>query len=286
MKAGMICSAILHLLMFAVILLGLPELFKKDITQEHAIVVELLPISEQTNVKRKTVAPKEKKVIKEKALSNLVKPAMKQPEFKAKIDPVTAPLKKVEPIKEEKIEVAKIKPLEIPQPEKETPKTEEKKQDVTEDLFGAVLNTVEELKQDQKSDKNEEVDFSAIEDMLAVDNDQPTYRPGLPLSISEKDEIKRQITNNWSVVSGAKDAKDMVVTLSIKIAQNGEITQIDIAKNMLRYNSDPFYKAMVESAIRAVSKSSPLKGLSPEKYMVKNGWQEIELNFDPSEMMY
>jgi hypothetical protein len=78
----------------------------------------------------------------------------------------------------------------------------------------------------------------------------------------------------------------MVVTLNIKIAQNGEVTKIDIAKNMLRYNSDPFYKAMVESAIRAVSRSSPLKGLPPEKYMVKNGWQEIELNFDPSEMMY
>jgi hypothetical protein len=286
MKAGIIFSASLHLFVLAVIFFGLPQLFKKEVTQEHAVVVEILPISDQTNVKKKKVVQKEKPVIKEEALSSLKKPAMKQPVATPKIDPIPLKPEKVEPVKKEKIEVAEIKPVEKQQPKKEAPKKEEKKQDISEDSFGAVLNTVEELKKEQKLDKKEEVDFSDIEDMLAADSDQPEYKPGLPLSISEKDEIKRQIVNNWSVVSGAKDAKDMVVTLNIKIAQNGEVTKIDIAKNMLRYNSDPFYKAMVESAIRAVSRSSPLKGLPPEKYMVKNGWQEIELNFDPSEMMY
>ena len=79
----------------------------------------------------------------------------------------------MDPLKKEKIEVAEIKPVEKQQPKKEAPKKEEKKQDISEDSFGAVLNTVEELKKEQKLDKKEEVDFSDIEDMLAADSDQP-----------------------------------------------------------------------------------------------------------------
>ena len=37
-----------------------------------------------------------------------------------------------------------------------------------------------------------------------------------------------------------------------------------------------------QSAVRAVHKCSPLKNLPPEKY---GSWREMEINFDPKEML-
>ncbi len=51
---------------------------------------------------------------------------------------------------------------------------------------------------------------------------------------------------------------------------------------MSRYNSDSFFRAAADSALRAVHECSPLKNLPPEKY---DTWHYMELNFDPKDML-
>ncbi len=138
---------------------------------------------------------------------------------------------------------------------------------------------------DEEPEKTEEVDFSEIEDFLSNVEKQSEYKPGLPLSISEKDAIKQQIMRNWTFNAGAKAAQDIVVSLKISVAKDGSVRNVKI-DNMIRYSSDSFFRAMVDSAVRAVRKTSPLRNLPIEKYDVKDGWREMVINFDPSEMMY
>ena len=110
------------------------------------------------------------------------------------------------------------------------------------------------------------------------------FDPTMPLSMSEKDAIRSQFVKCWIVPAGAKDAHSLVVTLNIKLDQVGTVTQVDIASgDKNRYSSDNFFRAAADSAARAVYKCSPLKGLDPSKY---GSWGEMELTFDPREMLF
>ena len=131
------------------------------------------------------------------------------------------------------------------------------KEDTQEDLFGSVLKTIEDIEANQPEDdvKGEEVDFSDIEDMLEGSEDFE-YKPGLPLSISERDAIKSQIMQNWSTTSfsGAKDVHKMTATLIITLDIDGNVKGIE-RKDRFRYKNDTIYRALVDSAERAVRKS-------------------------------
>ncbi|MDA0781231.1 MAG: hypothetical protein PQ612_00110 [Rickettsiales bacterium] len=295
MRSGVIFSAILHVIFFAVILFGLPSFYEKKLTEHSAIVVEILPIGEFTNVKpkaQKKVVPKARPKIPTSQTAN-VKPAQPDPTVKPKPkmsepEPKPQTPKVVEkPKSEPKIVQKDVKPIAKPPPPKKEEKKVVKKEEPQEDLFGSVLKTIEDIESKPKeATKGEEVDFSDIEDMFN-NSEESDYKPGLPLSESEKGAIIRQIMENWSTISfsGAKDVHRLTATLIITLDIEGNVKSIK-RKDSFRYNSDPIYRALVDSAERAVRKSSPLKDLPPEKFAVKEGWREMEINFDPSQMMY
>lgn len=300
MRSALIFSGILHILLFVVIFFGLPSFLEKKQIENSAIVVEILPISDVTNAKPQKKSVKKPKAETKQTAPAKVKPALPDPTIKAepemtksksKPEPTPEPVpQKVAEVKKTEVKKEKKKeekPKEKAKPKEEKKKKPEKKKEPELD-FGAVLNTLEEIESTQKEEKAEDKkDFSDIEDMLDTKEVQTEYKPGLPMSMSEKDAIRNQIMRNWStsMISGAKDAHTMVVTLVISLSSDGTVTNVE-KKDTMRYNTDPVFRAMVDSAERAVRKSSPLKDLPPEKYAVRDGWREIELNFDPSEMMY
>ncbi|NBO19672.1 MAG: energy transducer TonB, partial [Proteobacteria bacterium] len=51
---------------------------------------------------------------------------------------------------------------------------------------------------------------------------------------------------------------------------------------MGKYQSDPFYRAAADAAVRAVQRCSPLTGLPSDKYET---WKQMELRFDPKYML-
>lgn len=296
MRSGIVKSIILHIVIGLLIAFGLPSLMnKKDLVDNSVVTVEILPVSELTNVKPKKSSPKpiEKPEKKEVITKNLPKIALNEP--KPEIKKELTEEKKPAPVTEKKPEpkVAEKIPEKKPEPPKEEPKKEEEKKEekpeIREDAFASVLKSVEEMRQepsDQKDSKDEEkMDFSEVTDFLAKADNQPEYKPGLPLSVSEKDAIKQQIMKNWTVFGGAKDAADNIVTLKISLAEDGSVRDVEVV-DKIKYSANSFFRAMADRAKQAVYKSSPLKNLPPEKYDVKDGWREIEINFDPRDMLY
>ncbi len=227
------------------------------------VSVELLPVQAMTNVRPQRLEQQEEKKEEKKP-----EPPKEQPKPEPKPEPKPVEEKKPAPVKPKELE--KMPEEKKPEPKKEKPA----------DDFESVLKDVSKIKPKQ--------DFSKIEKAFAEDakttrKGSSNYDPTKPLSASEIDAIKEQIHKCWNIPSGAKDAKDMQVRVRVSLAQDGSVINVSIADTS-RYNGgDPFYVSFADSAVRAVRLCSPLKDLPKEKYST---WRDIELNFDPKEMIY
>ncbi|MCE3232597.1 MAG: hypothetical protein K0R98_854 [Rickettsiaceae bacterium] len=92
--------------------------------------------------------------------------------------------------------------------------------------------------------------------------------------------IRQQILNKWYIpVSPKKDRYEVVI--EIMIADDGTVAKIDVV-DQKQYKSDNFYRALVDSSVRAIHKASPIKYLPKDLH---EKWKKTTLNFDPSEIM-
>ena len=256
-------STILHaaLLLFAAV--GLPSLLPdREDPQPLVMTVELLPISAMTNVK-----PSDRPIQKEQQAE---KPAPPKPEAKPFTPP---PEEKVEPIYD---------PTQ-PAPPKEKAKEASKK---PEDIqFEDVLKNL--AKESEKTPVKDAKDTATTTANTTV-SDAP-YDASLPLSISEKDAIRNQFIQCWRMPAGSKDASNLAVRLRVRLNPDGSLIASELVSDQQsRYGSDPFFKAAVDSARRAVVMCTqpplgPLKNLPADKY---GSWRDMELNFDPSQLLY
>lgn len=289
MRTGLYLSIALHTVAILLLLLGLPFLSFKDINTDYAYVVDVVPVSELTNVKVKASnrkdnteqqtnkAPKasaeqqkeeEKSNTKEssKKATETEKPAEKIPDKNVKEEK-----KKEEPKKDEKKpDKAKAK---------DEPKKDEKPKKKDDSFEKSILKS---LDSDAKKTDNKKVekDFKDLADALKGDTNKD-YNPNLPMSISEIDAIKSQIVKAWNTTSfsGAND-KGMQVIINIELDMDGNVIKVTPQKMS---NNSPYYQVFVESAIRAVKKASPLQNLTKEKY---HSWKEIEFRFDSAGMIF
>jgi len=261
-------SFVLHFSLFLLLVIGgLPFLFKKETPPVRIITVEMVPITQETSIKTETGGEKEKEKPKpeekkEPPIKNVPdkpsapKPKPTAPKIKLKEKPeITKPKEKPEPKKKE----------EEKKPEKKKPE-EKKKND-----FESVLKTIEAMKKEQQKEEGKKIKGT-------------DFNPEKPLSISEIDYIIRQISKCWTVPAGGRDAAELSVLLRISLSVDGTVRAVKVVEQS-RYDkpSETFFRAAADSAVRAVRKCSPLKGLPPEKFA---SWGELELNFDPKELIY
>ncbi|MFO1188568.1 MAG: hypothetical protein U1E97_03005 [Alphaproteobacteria bacterium] len=163
-------------------------------------------------------------------------------------------------------------------PEPPRPKAEEKKP-APPDTFASVLKTVDTLRRQTPSPS----------EARASDSERTSPRAPLSLdqrlTISDFDSIRRQFEACWSPPAGAKDAKNLAVMIKVKMNPDGTVQSAEFAET-LRFNSDPFYRAAAESAMRAVlnRRCQPIKA-PPDKYAGSNGWNALMINFDPKELI-
>ena len=98
--------------------------------------------------------------------------------------------------------------------------------------------------------------------------------PKKKLSLSTEDNLKARIHTCWSIPMGLPyDKKDLKVRIRLKVSDNGVV----LTNKIVDYEkmSDPIYKAVAESVIRALKLCEPFESLKG---------QEVILNFDPKEM--
>lgn len=264
---GIHYSALLHGVLFLLIIFGLPEFLEPEIIPEPtAISVDILPIAPMSNVKPQEKTPE--------------KPEPKKPVEEQKTEKKPVPETKKE-------EMKKAEPLPTPKPEKkpeekkpEIKKPEEKKPEKKkEDDLESILKSVRDTAKAEESKKPTEKKTPANQKEARSDR----FDPSMQLSMSEKDAIRQQFEQCWDVPAGAKDAHNLIITLSVQLNQDGSVIKVALKGDQSRYNSDSFFRAAADSAIRAVNRCSPLKNLDPSKY---NGWSDMELRFNPKDMLF
>ena len=193
---------------------------------------------------------------KKKIIKQPVKKEIKKPEQK-----------KVK--KPEKKEIRKPKKKEIKQTNE--PKQKNKFDDLLKDL------AKKELLNKPKKNIDKTIQKLSQNELL---NDTVELQQG-ELSEIEK-IILNQVDRNWSRPPGIKIEKNLIIKVIIFLDITGEVINIKIhsdTKNALKKNNK--LQLYLDTAIRAVKKSSPIEGLRKDRY---NIWKEIIINFKPIEM--
>jgi hypothetical protein len=166
---------------------------------------------------------------------------------------------------------AAAKPAPAPRPEPPR-KAEPPPQPPKEDAFAALLKSVEQL---DRQVEGETVQAGKGRGQTAEGQARRALGEA-GLSFSEIDGLRRQIGRCWTLPVGVEGIGDMVVQLRIQVRPDRTVQSVTI-EDQGRLGRDPIYRAVAESARRAVDKCSPLN-LPPGKYAV---WRDIVMKFYP-----
>ena len=266
MNRSIIISSVLHLVLIMITALSLPFLAKKPIDLPPIVSVELIQISDETNI---PYAPKARKVIeKVKEKEKRVVSEQAPPAAKAKEKPDRIPLPDE---KKEKKQLVKKKqnPEEI-EPEIRQSSEFEKKEIVDTNEIAALIDKAKE-EEAIKKNKTDKLTQSSVKNSFATG-----------LTLSEEDALRAQIFGCWSVPLGLPYDKDLLVRIKLNLKKDGTIMKSEILDHQrMNRPGQKFYKVLAESALRAVRLCQPLK-VPPTGY---EKWKDIQLNFDPAEML-
>ena len=314
-KSSLYKSLALHLIVVVLTAIDVSVLWRKDMSLEQVpIIVDLneVKLSELTNLPTKAEfaekdAPATKVKKEQPKAKQKEQPKQSEPEKVKTEKTKEKTLQKEEPVKPkkdfivppepEKKPVPKKKPEPKPKP-KPAPKPQPKKKEVAK-------KKPETKKQTPK--KSEPVLANPLKDLLAsVDNMEKklgeqnanaTIKAGTKvnnmgieggiggsyfsdLSISEADAIAGRLRACWNLDPGAMGIEDMIIEIRASLNKDGTVKDVDIL-DKTRYNSDRHFRAVADSAKRAVYICAPY-GILSQKYPHKyDMWKTMLLRFNP-----
>jgi len=266
MTKSLFYSISFHALMIALTVLSLPFMIRQPVDLPPIISVELIQISDKTNI---PFAPKARKVIeKVKEEEKRVVSEQAPPAAKAKEKPDRIPLPQDQ--KEKKEIVKKKQNPEEAKPEIRQASEFEKKELIDTNQIAALIDKAKE-----ESAKVEKQD-----NKLTQSSVKNSFATGLTLS--EEDALRAQIFGCWTVPLGLPYDDNLLVRIKLELKQDGTISKSEILDHeRMNRPGQKFYKVLAESALRAVRICQPLK--VPQTGYEK--WKNIQLNFNPTEML-
>ena len=266
MTKSLIYSLIFHSVMILLTVLTLPFMIRQPVDLPPIVSVELIQISDKTNI---PFAPKARKIIEEtKKQEERIVSEQAPPAAKAKEKPDRIPLPDE---KKEKKQIVKKKqnPEEI-EPQIRQSSEFEKKEIVDTNQIAALIDKAKE-EEAVKRNKIDKLTQSSVKNSFATG-----------LTLSEEDALRAQIFGCWSVPLGLPYDEDLLVRIKLKLKKDGTIMKSEILDHQRMNKPDQkFYKVLAESALRAVRLCQPLK-VPPTGY---DKWKELQLNFNPTEML-
>ena len=266
MTKSLFYSISFHALMIALTVLSLPFMIRQPVDLPPIISVELIQISDKTNI---PFAPKARKVIeKVKEEEKRVVSEQAPPAAKAKEKPDRIPLPQDQ---KEKKEIVKKKqnPEEV-KPEIRQASEFEKKELVDTNQIAALIDKA----------KKESAKVEKQDNKLTQSSIKNSFATGLTLS--EEDALRAQIFGCWTVPLGLPYDDNLLVRIKLELKQDGTISKSEILDHeRMNRPGQKFYKVLAESALRAVRICQPLK--VPQTGYEK--WKNIQLNFNPTEML-
>lgn len=312
-------SIILHIAVFVAMWIDMPDFWHHDMTLgQNPIIVDLsqVRIDELTNLPTKaefaevdqkaTVtehkeqytdsSEPETEPVKEEPQDEPIEDnkedfvAPPEPEKKPEPKPEKKPEPKPTP-KKPPVPSAKPKPKEEPKPEpkkaEQKPQDTKKKEEERKVRSNALKSLLNEIDNDKNIDLGEKNQKATIKQGTQVNNmgieggnSQGSYFSDL--TISETDAIASLLRQNWNLDPGAMGIDGMRVEIRVKMKRDGSIEEIEfVDKN--RYNTDPNYRSVAESARRAIIMTeNAFKQVFGQKYADKyDVWSTLRLYFDP-----
>lgn len=269
MKVALIGSALFHIALAIAGTIGLPFIQKPMDIPPPPISVDILDIADQATTD-KPPSPQKLKPVKDKP--KIEKKLQAPPKVEAKAPPKVEPVKKPPEKKKETVKPkpktppppsAKAEKPKPPEPKKEEPKKEEIIQE--EDPMASLLRNLQES------------------EPTAAEN-APDAPLAPTMTAHELSALSNQLIGCWQIPIGAKNIQDMVVNVRVWPRNDRTVRKVEIA-NEGWLNSDPAFRALAESARRAVQdpRCNPLE-LPMDKFEV---WKDkyIEVPFDPSKVL-
>ena len=268
MTKSIFLSFFFHIIIITLTAISLPHMLRKPINLPPIISVELIQISDITNI---PYAPKAKKILekikkekeKERIVSEQAPPKVVKKE-KPEAIPLPDDIKKQKKIKTKKQNPKKIE-TEIKQASEF-----EKKELFDPDQIAALIDkakieTAETMRKDDKITQSQEKNSITSS-----------------LTLSEEDALKAQIFGCWSIPLGLPYNENLLVKIRLKLKQDGTVIKSEILDHV-RMNTpgQAFYKVLAESALRAVKLCQPLR-VPTTGY---ERWKDLQLNFDANEML-
>ena len=267
MVKNIIISSTFHALIIILATMSLPFLLKKPIDLPPIISVELIQITEKTNI---PFAPKARKIIEkvkkkeEKLVSEQAPPKIVK---KEKPDAVPLPDQKIEKV--QKIEEKKQNPEKIDNKVKQVSEFEKKELFDPNDIAALI-------------DKSKEEFADTTQKINKVTQDQDKNVDAIGLTLSEEDALKAQIFGCWSIPLGLPYNENLLVRIKLKLKPDGSITKSEILDHArMNKPGQGFYKVLAESALRAIQLCQPLR-VPTTGY---ERWKDLQLNFDAREML-
>ena len=264
----------------------------KDITEEQSEVLDKKIVEEKkfnnSNIQEiKKIELKETSEIKTKKIENFITP--KTNVVIQEKNETTIKLEKKKKILVENIAetlpTKKIRPKLKPKPEIST---EEKESDTVIKVQPKPIPefSIASMLRDLRNEKTSQNIDSKIKEKKIEITDKSSEKQNdknIPLSISEIDLLRQQLSSCWNAPAGAVIEKGMIVKISAKLQQNRKIyhNSVRIVDTNISKNN-PFYEPITESAMRTLLNPDciPLK-LPEGKY---NFWKNLTITFDYSIM--
>jgi len=264
---NLILSSGFHLFIIFFAMITLPFVAKKPLDIPPIVSIELIQITDETNI---PYAPKAKKIIEkvkkeqEKLVSEQAPPKKIK---KEKPDSIPLPDEKVEKIK--KIEEKKQNP------EKEDNKIKQVSEFEKDEMFdpSQIAALIDKSKEEMALTNEKSLDVSQSQD--------PTMN-SQGLTLTEEDALKAQIFGCWSIPLGLPYNENLLVRIKLKLKPDGTVTKTEILDHArMNKPGQGFYKVLAESALRAIQLCQPLRVPSTGY----ERWKDLQLNFDAREML-
>ena len=259
-------SSALHIFLVVITALTFPFIAKKPVDLPPLISIELIQITDKTNI---PFAPKAKKIIekvkeKEKLVSEQAPPQQLKKE-----KPDAIPL----PDQNQKI-VKKIE-KDIQNPKKIDEDIKQVSQFEKDELFNP--NNIAALIDKSK----EESAVTTIKSNKITQSNQKSISSST-LTLSEEDALKAQIFGCWSIPLGLPYNENLLVRIKLSLKPDGTVINSEILDHArMNKPGQGFYKVLAESALRAIRLCQPLRVPSTGY----ERWKDLQLNFDAREML-
>ena len=266
MTRSILLSVFFHITIIVLTAMSFPYMLKKPIDLPPIISIELIQISDITNI---PYAPKAKKILEKiKKEQERVVSEQAPPKMVKKEKPDAIPLPE-DVKKQKKIKTKKQNPKKIESEIKQVSEFE-KKELFDPDQIAALIDkskveTAETMRKSDKTTQSQDKNFITS-----------------ALTLSEEDALKAQIFGCWSIPLGLPYNENLLVRIKLKLKSDGTVIKSEILVH-IRMNTpgQGFYKVLAESALRAIRLWQPLR-VPTTGY---ERWKDLQLNFDANEML-